>query len=85
MTIEPKLNINGSDADVLIDAHLEVVAALRKARELHAAITPHGRDFQTAAEGDFMLARETHAHDAEMLLRIECRVSEIALAIHRQK
>lgn len=43
----PKINLNGTSADTLFDEYIDAQNVIRKAREILATCTCHGRDFQS--------------------------------------
>lgn len=82
--ITPKLNINGSSADDLIDPRLKAMANLDLAIEALSQVTPNGRDYPGNAEG---CAADRTAHFARTaaLSAIREEIYAEAIAIKQQK
>lgn len=83
--IAPTINLNGSNADRLIEDYINVMDAIRHAQELLAGIAPHGRDYQTAPVQEYPMAREQHHRRMTFLDAIRSDLELIALAVQEQK
>lgn len=83
--IAPTVNLNGSNADRLIEDYIEVMNAIRLAEDLLAGIAPHGRDYQTVPVQEYPLAREQHRRRMVFLASVRADLELIALAVQEQK
>ena len=81
----PTVNMNGTARDDLLAQVATAKSALRIAMDKFREMTPHGRDYQTAPEGDFEKARDQHFYRCAKLETFEQELHEIMLGIYNQR
>ena len=81
----PVVNLNGTDAEVLIEGRMDAVAAIEKAIKALAEVAPHGRDYQTALPGSYAVARATFITRTRLLERVRDEIQNEAIEIDRQR
>lgn len=81
----PVINMNGTSGRELLDQVQNAMEAVRKAKESLFAMTPHGRDYQTAADGVYQQARLEHADRIRHIEAVENDLLYIGLDICRQQ
>jgi hypothetical protein len=82
--ITPKLNINGSSADDLIEPRLKAVDHLMDAIEALSDAAPHGRDYPNSHTA-FLADREAHYTRLATIRRLREDIFAEAIAIKQQE
>jgi hypothetical protein len=82
--IAPTLNLNGSDGHALFVQHRDAIDALRAATKAVHECWPHGRDFQTVADGVYSVARKQAHERCIKLEEVLVDLEAIALKILEQ-
>ena len=80
----PVVNLNGATAQSLIDARVEACEALDSAMKAFSECSPHGRDYQTAAKGEYEAAQRIYADRFKFLDQMRNELMDEALAIQDQ-
>jgi len=83
MAIAPRLNINGSSADDLIEPRIAAMSALRDAIEALRRATPNGRDYP-ANNDDCIADRQEHYARLSQLNAIREEICNEVIAIKHQ-
>ena len=78
------LNLNGSHAADLITAQRDIHAGARALAKLLMAATPHGRDYQCNAPGDYERARGEHYAQLATVLAVRDRAIALAKDLNAQ-
>jgi hypothetical protein len=60
MNQAPRINLNGSDKNVLLQEYKTAWTAAVQLRNMLLFTSPHGRDYQTAPTGAYEIARNQH-------------------------
>lgn len=83
----PVININGTSADELLANVLNARTAVLDAFRAVQTTTPHGRDFQTAKDGDalYRQARAEHNHQLKRLDDIAKELEDLGYQIAGQR
>jgi len=79
----PVVNMNGASRESLVEARCKAAEALRVAMEALSACHPHGRDYQTAAPGEYEIARARHAARFGFLDKLYNELMDEAVAISK--
>lgn len=82
--ISPTININGGNPQSLIDAFLAGMGACVVLDQALAACAPHGRDYQTAPDGDHGRAMEQNRLRRLLVNQIREELEAMALEVQRQ-
>jgi hypothetical protein len=82
----PVVNLNGSSKESLLQDYLAIMRALEAANKAMAEATPHGRDFQTVPNGEWVGQKAREAfHERRALIRaMYAEFEAVALAISEQ-
>jgi hypothetical protein len=80
----PVVNINGTSRQELVDVRVEAIDAIRGAIKAISDCSPNGRDYQTAAKGEFEIARKKYVERFLFLNRLINELEEEAIAIQGQ-
>jgi glucokinase len=82
----PVVNLNGSSKESLLNDYLAIMRALEAANKAMAEATPHGRDFQTVPNGDWVGQKAREAfHERRALIRaMHAEFEAVAVAISEQ-
>lgn len=81
----PKVNLNGTAARALTDQQRAIADAAYDLITALCEATPHGRDYQTSAPGEYAAARAEHAATIKAAQDIRTRAVDIAMAIIDQE
>ncbi len=82
--VAPVVNLNGSSARDLVDQQRAIADAAYDLITVMCAATPHGRDYQVSANGEYEAARAEHAETIKSAQAIRTRAVDICLAIQKQ-
>lgn len=80
----PRVNLNGSSRDALIEQRRNVCDALRTALQALQEAAPHGSDYQTAPIGSYELARSLYETRYRQIEDMRKEITEEAMAIQDQ-
>jgi hypothetical protein len=75
---KPRVHLNGTSADALIEQFANVVHAIRDARNALAEASPNARDYYTQAPDAFTRARIEHNVRDSWLAKIAEEMMEMA-------
>jgi len=86
MTQFPQINLNGTDAKVLLDEYMNAIAGVANAIECLKQVTCHGRDYQTLPDmrDAASIAFREHGERLEKLQQVHNDLHAIAIEIDRQ-
>lgn len=85
MVYSPKVNINGTSADELLEQNKEALRALLEAFAAVQQCAPHGRDYQTVEPEQYRLARQQHNRWLTQLDDMRKEIEQVALDILAQQ
>jgi hypothetical protein len=80
----PRVNLNGTSRNALIQQRREVCDALNSALEALERAAPHGRDYQTAPDGALETARHQHEARCTQLAELRRQITQEAIEIKKQ-
>jgi len=80
--IAPHVNMNGTDAEDLLEQVLDANKAVEKAQELMQVATPHGRDYLDASQ--LQVARRAWFERTQMLHKLSSELVALAIEINKQ-
>lgn len=84
MTSIPTVHINGSDAQTLLDANMDVLATLRILDTKIREAAPNARDYYVDGSGVYELARKEHDVALRAIQGVADRYFEIVEGIRGQ-
>ena len=80
----PVVNINGATRESLVEARILARAAIQYALKAFSECSPNGRDYQTAPQGEYEIARKIYADRFAFLDRLSNELEDEAIAIQDQ-
>lgn len=80
----PRVNINGTGKQQLIETLKDAHQTLSDAIDVLGQTAPHGRDYQTLPEGMYTRAREDYEKRIAMLVRVRDEILDIAVNVDQQ-
>lgn len=76
--VGPRANLNGTSKKELLDQYSKALSALLAAQEALAQMSPHGRDYQTLPDGQYLIAAKQHRARQGLLAGVMEEVSTLA-------
>ena len=83
--VSPIVNMNGTSQEVLLEQVMAAKEAVAIAMKALAEAIPHGRDYQTAPDGAYTVARGQHKVRYGKLVDVYEELEAIAVDIYEQR
>ena len=81
MNGHPVVNINGTSREALVNARIAAIESLRSAMQALGECSPNGRDYQTAPNGEYEIARKRYMERFAFLDRMINELEDEAITI----